>query len=115
MHIEPIEERPGESCEVGAARLRRAPAPARRMAQVAARAAVRRADQERTRREPRAAARSRDAHATVFERLPQRFEDVATELGELVQKQHAVVRQTELAGSRDLAASDEPCFAYRVM
>ena len=43
----------------------------------------------------------------VFERLAQDFEDVARELGELVEEEHAVVREADLAGARDHAAADE--------
>ena len=43
----------------------------------------------------------------VFEGLAQHFEDVAPELGELVEEEDAVVGQGDLAGPRDCAAAGE--------
>ena len=42
-----------------------------------------------------------------FERLPQTLEHAAAELRQLVEKQHAAVRQAQFAGPRIRAAADE--------
>jgi hypothetical protein len=48
-----------------------------------------------------------DGDHAVFERLAQRFEHGAAELGQLIEKQHAVVRQRHLAGPGDGPAADQ--------
>ena len=65
-----------------------------------ARARVRRGDEREPRGELDHAAAARDHHAAVLERLAQPLDGVAAELGELVQEQHAVVRERDLAGAR---------------
>lgn len=45
-----------------------------------------------------------DGDPAVLQRLAQHLERIAGKLGQLVQKQHAVVRQTDLAG----AGTDPP-------
>ena len=52
--------------------------------------------------------RARDGDRAVFERLAHNFEHVARELGQLVQKEHAVMREADLARARDRAAADQP-------
>src|SRR5262249_44242243 len=115
VDVEPIEQRPGEPPEVGAARLRRAPARARGVPEVPAGTAVRRADDEGARRKPRPRLHPRDADPAVFERLAKRLGGVAPELRKLVEEEHAVVREAHLAGARRFAAADEPGFADGVM
>ena len=44
---------------------------------------------------------------SVFERLPQDLEHVAAELEHLVEKQHAVVGEADLAGARLRPPTDE--------
>ena len=48
-----------------------------------------------------------DGDGAVFERLAEDFEDVAGELGELVEEEQAVVGEGDFAGARDHAAADE--------
>ena len=48
-----------------------------------------------------------DGDDAVFERLAEDFEDVAGELGQLVEEEQAVVGERDLAGARDHAAADE--------
>ena len=59
--------------------------------------------------------RRRDRDRAVFQRLAQHFERAAVELGQFVEKQHAVVRQADFAGRGDRAAADQPGVADRVM
>ena len=51
----------------------------------------------------------------VLERLAQDFERAPAKLRELVEKQHAVVREAHLARARHLAAADQPRVADRVV
>jgi hypothetical protein len=44
---------------------------------------------------------------TLLERLAQDFQHVAFELGQFIQKEHAVVRQRHFAGHRHLAAAEQ--------
>lgn len=48
-----------------------------------------------------------DGHAAFFHRLPHYFEGGAFELGQFIQKQYAVVRQTDLSGHRVGAAAHQ--------
>ena len=49
--------------------------------------------------------RARDPDLALFERLAQRFEHVAAELGQLVEEQHAAVRERDLARAQRSAAA----------
>ena len=95
--------------------LGRARAPAAPVAQPPAEARVHRADEEKARRERGLAVGARDGHDPVFERLTERFERRAAELCELVEKEHAVVGEADLAGPRPVAAADETDLADRVV
>jgi hypothetical protein len=44
---------------------------------------------------------------TLLERLPQDLKDVAAELGQFIQEEHAVVRQRDLAGRRHVTPADQ--------
>ncbi len=66
----------------------------------AARARVRRAHQREAGREPQPAFRPHQGDVAVFQRLPERLQRRRTELGHLVEEEHAVVRERRLAGSR---------------
>ena len=68
-----------------------------RVALAAAGAEVHRRDQLEAGREDRAAVGAGDADDAVLERLAQRLQHRALELGELVQQQHAAMRQARLA------------------
>ena len=50
-----------------------------------------------------------DGDPAVLQRLAQHLERIAGKLGQLVQKQHAVVRQTDLAGAGDRPAAHNGC------
>jgi hypothetical protein len=49
---------------------------------------------------------ARDRHASVLERLPHHFEDVALELRQFVEKQHAVMPERDFAGPRNRPAAN---------
>ena len=76
-----------------------------RVAARPARAEVHRRDELEARREDHPARHPRNADVAVLERLPQRLERGALELGQLVEKEHAAVREARLAGPRHAAAA----------
>jgi hypothetical protein len=45
----------------------------------------------------------------VLKRLAQDLKDMATELGQFIQEEHAIVGQRHLARHRHVAAADQPC------
>ena len=53
------------------------------------------------------AAAARDGQASLLERLAQRLERVAPELGQLVEEEHAAVRERKLAGADGMATAEE--------
>ncbi len=91
--IEAVEQRPRELVAKRGEPLRRARAFDRRIAARAARAQVHRPDELEARREQRLPADARDRDEAVLERLPQRLEHRARELGQLVEEQDAAVRE----------------------
>jgi hypothetical protein len=50
----------------------------------------------------------KDCNNSFLERLAQGLEDMAAELGEFIQEEHAVVRQRHVPRRRHLAATDQP-------
>jgi hypothetical protein len=82
------------------------------MPEIAARTRIDRADDERPRRKPGARSGTGDAHFAVLERLAERLERRAAKFGKLVEKEHAVVRETHLAGAGHVAAADEARLAH---
>src|SRR4029079_11588002 len=72
-----------------------------------ARARVRGRDELHARREANAPGRACHDQLAVLERLTQRLERTARELGELVEEQDAARRQRDLAGARAGTAADQ--------
>ena len=93
-------ERPRQLLPVRREPLRRAGALDGGIAARAARAHVHRPDELEASREERVPADARDRDHAVLERLPQRLENGARELGQLVEEQHAVMGERHLARSR---------------
>src|SRR5215470_3292612 len=114
MEVDAVEQRTGDASAVGPLLVRRAPAPPRAWP-AAARAGVHGRDELEPRGEAERAARAGDGDAAFLERLPQHLEDVASELGDLVEEEHAVVGEAHLAGSRHGPAADERDVARRVV
>src|SRR5206468_3713047 len=79
----------------------------RRLAGVAAWAWVHGRNQREPRWKGHAQRGTRDHHVTIFERLPQRFQRPAWKLQQLVEEQHAVMRQAHLARAWISAAANE--------
>jgi len=63
----------------------------------------------------RAVAGPGDRHASILERLAQRLQRVARELGELVEEQHAMICEHGLADAIGTGAADEARRAGRVV
>jgi hypothetical protein len=107
LQVEAVEQRPGEAALVARDRGRRAQARPLAVAAVAAGAGVHRRDEQELGRHRHRLARASDRDDAVLERLAQRFEHVATELRQLVEEQHAVVRQRHLAGANVGPAAEQ--------
>src|SRR6185437_12735983 len=86
---------------------RRAHAVAALVVEVTAGAGVHGRGQHEARGEAERHCGARNGDLTVLKRLAENLEDVARELGKLVQEEEAVVREADLAGTRDHAATDE--------
>ena len=89
-----------------------------RAAEVAARAGVERRDQHEVGRVGDRAPRAHDRHRAVLQRLAQRLQHRARVLEQLVEEQHAVVGQRDLAGAdvrarRPPGPPSTPCGAAR--
>ncbi len=81
----------------------------------AARTRIHRADQHEAGREDGRARRARDRDAPLFERLAQHLEHVPAELRHLVEEEHAVMGEADLAGPRLRSAADERRVRDRVV
>src|SRR5882762_5394568 len=77
------------------------------VAAMPARARVHCGDELKTRWELRLARGACDRDEAGFERLAQRFQNIAVEFRQLIEEQDAVVRQRDLTGARQVAAADQ--------
>ena len=105
--VDPVEQRTGELLPVLVHTIGPAAAVATRIALEPARARIRGSDQGEPSRELDRAHRPGHDDAAILERLPQSLDRVATELGELVEEQHAVMCERYLAGPKVRCASSE--------
>ena len=93
----------------------RAAAAAVRVAGTAARARVHRGDELEPRREHHGPSGPCDRDPALLERLPEGLEDVPGELRQLVEEQHATVREGDLAGRRPGPTADDRGVRGRVV
>ena len=93
----------------------RAVAAPARVAEPAAGARIHRRDELELRRESALPRRARDVDDARLERLAQHLQHAPIPFRQLVQKQHAVMRERDLAGPRIAAAADQRDGARRVM
>jgi uncharacterized protein (UPF0335 family) len=107
LQVDAVEQGAGNLVLVAQHRILAAAALAGRMAQPAAGAGIHRRDQLKTGRKIGLARRARDRDVAGFERLAQHFQHVAAEFRQLVEEQHAVVGQRNLARTRHPAAADQ--------
>src|SRR5581483_9734410 len=105
--VEAVEQGPRELLPEGREPLRRARTLLRRVAAGAARTEVHRRDELEPRGIDSSTLDPRHADDAVLERLAQRLERRAHELGQLVEQQHASVRQADLTRPWAAAAADD--------
>src|SRR6185295_9666660 len=84
-------------------------------AEPATRAGVGSGDEEEGGGEVEGAVDAVDGDSSILERLAQPLDRGARELGELIEEQHAVVGERDLAGARRRAAADQRGRRDRVM
>src|SRR5205823_8490331 len=105
--VEAIEQRAREAIAIARNALGRARALCAGIAARATGAEIHRPDELKARWKAHAPGRTRNEDLSVFERLPQRLERRALELRQLVEEQHALVREARLAGTKLRAAADD--------
>ena len=93
LQVEPIQKRAAEPSLVARHLIGRATAGAQRVAQMAAWAGIHRRDQLETGREQGLTRGARDQDLAALHRLAQGFQRRAVELGQFVEKQHAMQGQ----------------------
>ncbi len=107
QQVEAVEQRPRELVPVRGEARGRAGALRGRIAARPAWAQVHGRDELKSSREDDPAADSRDRDRSVLQRLAQCLERVPSELGELVEEEHAVVCEARLAWLRARPAADD--------
>lgn len=115
VQIHPIDERTGQTPRVTVLLGRGAVAGAPPIAAVTARAGIHRGDHHAAGGKRDRSVDARDRDLAFLDRLPQRLEHVASELGQLVEEEHAQVREAHLSSPRDRAAPHQRLQAHRVM
>lgn len=95
VKVNPVEQRPAHALAVPEDRPRKTLAEVRRIARVPAGTRIHRGDQRETSGKRHRPRRPTDQNVPVLERLPEMFEDVARELGELIEEQNAAVRERD--------------------
>src|SRR3954453_9205136 len=105
--IETVEERPGALVAIVGEPLCGARAVRSRIAACTAWTEIHRSDQLETRRQAHAPGRAGDDELTVFERLAQRLQCRTLEPRELVQQQHAEMREARLTRTQTRPAPDD--------
>ncbi len=118
-HLDPqvyaVSQRPRDPAAIAVDRRRGAAAAAVLGTRVAARTRVHRRDQLEPRRVDRRPADPRDRHMPVLHRLPERLQRGSIELGQLVEKEHAVVGERHFARRHVRAAADHARIGDGVM
>ena len=101
VEVDPVEQRAGDLAQILFDLRRRAATRPTRVGSISARTWIHRGDQDEFGRERCAPERAADRDVAFLERLAEDFEGLAVELGQLVEKQHALMGQ---ARSRRAAA-----------
>ena len=115
LDVDSIEQRTRDAIAISKDSLRRAVTTSGRMTEVSARTGIHRRDELELRRKLHLSGGARDVNASRLERLTQHFEHATIELGQLVEKQHAVMRERDLARPRIAAATNECDSGCRVV
>ena len=101
--VDPVEQRPGHAAAIAGDAIRRAMAASALVPEPAAGARVHRGDELELRGESALPRRARDVDDARLQRLAQRVEHATVPFGQLVEEQHAVM------GERDLARVADRC------
>ena len=115
MQINAIEQRPGDARHILLRRAGRAGAGSGRMSEKAAGAGIHRRRKHKGAGVAQRGADARDRDRAVLERLAQALHRRPRKFRQLVQKQHAVMRQRDLARARNAAAARQPRGGYGVV
>src|SRR6185369_10480043 len=86
-----------------------------RMAKKAARAGIQRSDEDKFRGKRHGSGGTRDGDFAVFQRLPHDLQSRALELREFIEKEHAVVRDTDLSRHGNDTATEQADIGNRVV
>ncbi len=113
--IDPIPERPGDPALVPLRSEQRAGAGTIARSGEPARARVHRCDELETGREGRRPSHPGDRDPALLERLPKRFEDIAIELGQLIEEQDTFMGERDLAGGQAWTTTDHRRVGERVV
>ena len=105
--VDAVAQRPGDAARGSVPGRRRAAAAPGRVAVPAARAGVHRRDELEAGREDDRPPDPRDRDPALLQRLAQRLQRGPVELGQLVEEEHAVVREGDLARRHPRPAADE--------
>src|SRR5437667_1829970 len=115
VQIDAVEQRAGHSLAIALHLKRPTTAFAFQIAKIAARAGIHRRNEHELRRKSDTACCARDRNLPVFERLAHYFQRRSLELGQLIKKKDAVVRDAHFTGIRKRAAAEQPNVADGVM
>ena len=115
VQIDAIEQRAGDALTIALDLHRAATAFAFQIAEIAARTGIHRRDQHELGGKRHAARRARNRDPAVFERLAHYFQCRAFELGQLIEKKNAVMREAHFARIRNCAAAEQADVADGVM
>ena len=115
MNVDAVEQRPRNLPRVAFDLVRRAVAALLLIAKIAARTRIHCHDQNDTRGKRQRRIDTCHSHSAILQRLAQDFQRRLTELRQLVEKQHAVMRERHLARTRDAAAADHRHRRRRMM
>src|SRR5439155_8510207 len=88
---------------------------ARGIIEISAGAGIHGGGQHKARGESKRQAGAGDSHVAVLQRLSQDLEYVALELRQLVEEEHAVIRQTDFSGARHDTAANQARIGNRVV
>ena len=107
VKVDAIQQRTGELARVAQAFAGLANARAPRISEEAARTRIHRGDEKQVARKDQGPRGPHDRNAMLLERLPDGLQDVAPELRQLVEEQHAAVREGRFAGRGAGPAPDQ--------
>lgn len=98
VQVDTIKQRPGQLATVTLNLIWRTAAAAARVTQITAWARVHCRNQLKARGEPHLISRTSDNDATGLQRFSKHLQNLAVEFGKLVQKQHALMRESDFPG-----------------